>query len=229
MYMEGGLELARAAKWALHEHQNRKNKLGQKQWACPLSCDVTHGYTHGGHAHDRLMTHVREQHKTKLQVIWTKVDISTLMWAQPPVRWECPRRDQTNRGYAHDMDISMMGWIGFMYGTFTVYDIRWPLSVKMGSMYGTFRMQYGVYDRPPGLEEEGLGPARAAKRALRRPQNRKNELGQKEWACPPGHDVTHGYTHGGHAHDSPTRRTLDTQMEETRQEDEGMREKRGIT
>ncbi|KAJ7773715.1 hypothetical protein DFH07DRAFT_767659 [Mycena maculata] len=55
-------------------------------------------------------------------------------------------------------------------------------------------------------QEEGLGPARAAKQALCRPQNRKNELGQKEWACPPGRDVTHGYTHGGytqggHAHD----------------------------
>ncbi|KAJ7747615.1 hypothetical protein DFH07DRAFT_775940 [Mycena maculata] len=81
-----------------------------------------------------------------------------------------------------------------------MYDTRWPLSVQMGSMYGTFRMQYGVYDQPPGLEEEGLGPARAAKRALRRPQNSKNELGQKEWACPPSRDVTHGYTHGGYTH-----------------------------
>ncbi|KAJ7735372.1 hypothetical protein DFH07DRAFT_779996 [Mycena maculata] len=126
------------------------------------------------------------------------MDISMMGWVYP--LWAYPPNGHAHSGgYAHPVDVPTV-----------VYDTRWPLSVQMGSMYGTFRCNmecmighqdwsectdrcYVKGGRPGASKGRKTGPVQA--------QNRKNELGQKEWACPLSCDVTHGYTHGGHAHD----------------------------
>ncbi|KAJ7768090.1 hypothetical protein DFH07DRAFT_769305 [Mycena maculata] len=60
--------------------QNRKNKLGQaKQWACPPSCDVTHGYTHGGHAHDSTTGASKQRQSWTMQRNRTELIMVTIL------------------------------------------------------------------------------------------------------------------------------------------------------